>query len=233
MTLTRAGAGLQLAALAALLLASLAALAGCHPAEPGTPKQVGVPPKTITVEPPEEPAPLALPECEAINLAAEAEQQAFLDSVGPENITGSYGETDRALFTEFASPAALTAVESVVQERNCNWVIYLDSVYLFQFTAELPQSAMAPLFAELRNEGFTETERGDARVFTVALATGDMRGIMGVTHAFIGDIWITLVENSVGDYAQSALESVVAANPELADSLGALHGEHPADPDAE
>ncbi len=228
MRLTRVKAATA-AVLAAVMLAGATALTACVPASP---------PPTPTAEATPEAlsgggsgsAPAVIPACDAVNPAAQAEQTKFLTSYGRERITAQFGETDRALFNEFASPSALTAVKSVTQERNCNWVIYLDSVYLYQLTAELPQSAMAPLIADLRTSDFTESTRGPATVFTQAIQTGDMRGTIGISHSFVGDMWIVLIENSASSYEQSAVDAILAANPSLQRTATTSCVEHTARP---
>ena len=200
--------------LAGVMLASAAALTACTAASPQPTSTAEVTP-TQPGDVESGSAPAVIPECDSVNPAAQAEQTKFLTSFGRERITAQFGETDRALFNEFASPSALTAVKSVTQERNCNWVIYLGSVYLYQLTAELPQSAMKPLIADLRTSDFTESSRGPATVFTQAIQTGDMRGTIGISHSFIGDVWIVLIENSTAFYEQSAIDAILTANPSL------------------
>ena len=195
----------------------LALLCGCTTPEPPLPLPTSVPtaPPPVPERAPD-PVPITLPECDRINPAAEAEQRAFLETYGAENITARYGETDRAMFAEFAGPNAEAAAEAAVQERNCNWVIYLDTVYLYQFTAELPSTEMMPLIEGLRASDYTESTRGPATVFAYAYATGDMRGTVGVTHLFIGEVWIVLIENSALNYEESAVDAILAANPGIA-----------------
>ena len=220
--MTRTRALPTAAALFASLLAGALSLTGCYSLDP-------LPGPTATAGAGSEASPsptIVLPDCHHINPVAEAEQAAFLKSFGRERITASYGETDRTLFTEFAGDSALAALPAIVQERNCNWVIYLDSVYLSQFTAELPQSAMAPLIESLRTQDFTEHRRGIATVFTRAVPTGDMRGTMGISHTFIGDIWISLIENTTSAYEQSATDAILDANPSLAEALTVSCTEH-------
>ncbi len=199
---------------------AMALLCGCGATEP-PPTTIGVPTNPPLPEPSPAPAPITLPECDRVNPAAEAEQRAFLEAYGAENITAPYGETDRAMFEEFAGPAAEAAAAAALQERNCNWVIYLDTVYLYQFTAELPDAAMSSLVEDLRASDFTESTRGPATVFAYAYATGDMRGTVGVTHLFIGEVWIVLIENSALNYEESAVEAILAANPGIAEDAPA------------
>lgn len=225
MTQSRTRAGLRAARTlrAALFVATCVAVSlaftGCQTHDEVSPKQEEKSPEPArpAPDPPLAHAPITLPACDAMNPAAEAEQAAFIESFGVDRITASYGETDRELFNEFASPSALAAAEAVSQDRSCNWVVYLDSVYLYQFTAELPQSAMAPLIADLRASDFSESSVGPATTFAYAYATGDMRGTIGVSHTFVGDVWITLIENSAHGYEQSAVDAILAANPFLAE----------------
>lgn len=218
MTLTRTRAHVR-AALALLLCFSGAlALAACHTPEKVVPKQIELAPKPLDPAPDPAPVPITIPACDAINTAAEAEQTAFLEAFGADTITADYGETDRTVFTEFASESALAAAEAVTQERSCNWVVFLDSVYLFQFTAELQESARDPFIADLRASDFFESTRGPATVFSSAFVTGDMRGTVGITHMFIGDIWIALIENASLNYEQGAIDAILAANPALAEA---------------
>lgn len=219
MRLTQAQTRLRLWAGVSLFITATLALSGCHPADPESQNTVETPKNPPTVAPPAQVAPIVLPECGAINAAASAQQAAFLAEFGEERITASYGETDRALLTEFTGPAALAAADASLQARSCNWVIYFDSVYLYQFTAELPDDALESLLADFRGADFTESERGPATVFSRALQTGDMRGTMDITHTFLGNVWIALIENAAASYEQSAADTLLAANPELADSL--------------
>lgn len=221
------------AALGALLIALTPFLAACQSQPEGrehtgaTPTPPGLVDKGAGTG---ESAAITIPQCDAVNPAAEAEQTDFLTSFGRERITAKFGETDRALFNEFATPGALMAVKSVVQERSCNWVIYLDSVYLYQLTAELPQSAMQPLIDDLREADFAESTRGPATVFTKTIATGDMRGAIGVSHSFVGDVWIVLIENAANSYEQSAVDAILAANPALARTVTTSCVDHKAKP---
>ncbi|MFD2775464.1 LppP/LprE family lipoprotein [Leucobacter albus] len=162
---------------------------------------------------------MVLPACDRANPSAEAEQAAFLASFGADRVTASYGESDRALLDEFSDEATRQALAAVRQERSCNWVVYLDSVYLYQFTAELTAAAIAQLAADLRAAEFTESNRGPATSFTRSVATGDMRGTIAISHTLVGNAWIVLIENTVAAYEQSALDAFLGANPRLADEF--------------
>lgn len=160
------------------------------------------------------PEPVVLPDCDAMNAAAQQEYEDY----GPENFSAPAGEADLTVFHQVAGEAAKTAMSKAVQQQGCRWPVHMQGT-VTEYVVELAGADRAPLIEALRSDGGVQASTlGDAEIFSYTIpADNPIANDTKVTYLFIGDIW-ALIFDYAGqrEYAQAALDGILAANPSLA-----------------
>lgn len=212
------------AIVAGLCLAALLAVAGCSDAgaaDSGEPSRTSAPtapsPETPTADP--EPQPVVLPDCESMNATIQGESDEFyaLANTGG-GVSAHRGEVDTTIFNDSVGPVARNAMAEATQLRGCTWPVQYHNI-VTQYVAEIPSETRETLIAELRDSLYLESTAGPALRFDHT-EHGDPEALItidtNITYLFLGEIWIAIVGNGQLDYAQGALDGLIAVNPDLA-----------------
>lgn len=174
------------------------------------------PAPTQTTEP--APAPIALPECEAMNATIQGESDAFYALQGDAGVTAHRGEVDLTIFDETVGPAAREAMAQATQVRGCTWPVHYHNV-VTQYTAQIPEAARDALIAALRESVYVESTEGPAIRFDHT-EPGEPSPVVtidtDIAYLFVGDAWIAIMGNGELDYGPGALDGLFAVNPGLA-----------------
>ncbi|MFD5226124.1 LppP/LprE family lipoprotein [Microbacterium sp. NPDC058342] len=201
----------------ALSLIGTLALAGCSGAAETqtTPKPTGA-----QASPTSSPTsrPVVLPNCDGMNATAQREYEDF----GVEMFAEPAGETDLVTFDEVVGPAAQKAMAQAVQHRGCRWPVHSEGT-VTEYVAEIAEPDRTPLIEALRADPMvTESVLGDARSFDYeSPAPNSYMSATRITHLFVGDVWIAILDHSgQREYAQAALDGVLAVNPSLSGAPG-------------
>lgn len=204
------------------------ALSGCTNASAAKPKPQEAKPQAVE-SPTPTPEPIVFPEdCEAMNPAAAYEATNFANSSPGERIAE---EKDLDFFNQHAIPEAQQAMASAAKMQGCSFTVYFQNT-VRQWTAEVPVKEQEALEASLLEAGYTKTRYGlyslGAADYTLTVeipeevddqgfALPGSGGKIELVQLFIGDVWISIISNGefTRDYAKSALEALIAANPSL------------------
>lgn len=207
------------------MLATLSlGLIGCAPEMPAAPSPGPSPAPSATAtasaetpitETPQ--APIQFPECDAANPLAAQESLEFFTSIDTD-VSEHTGPVDLETFTRLSGPVAQQAMESADDLRGCQWPLYLAGNNLVQYTVMLPEEAQVSLIAGLRDSDYVESSLGAAMIFTHSVNDPKgyrMTGPTTIQYLLLGDVWMSIFETGESDYAQSALDALMARNPDL------------------
>lgn len=168
---------------------------------------------------PETPKIIAFPGCSAMNTVAKAESDA---NTGGLTLTPPQGSIGVDRFNDVAGPAALATMAKAKQVGGCYYPVSMHNA-VSQWVAEVPKADYQALVEVMRADSFySQSTVSGVTVFSYTITEDTMIGQMTTHYAygFIGDVWIAIIHNASGDYTQSGVDSVLAANPWLLTSSG-------------
>lgn len=226
-TLTNKGAAAAfgLLCISGLALTGCAADTGAQDNEPQAPVSGAQPADTVStgdMAPAGEagPAPVNLPECDAMNASAQQEYEEF----GPDNFTHEAGEVDLPELTDMVSADTMKPLNKyqpfynkASSSRTCYWPVNYEG-HVVENVSEVDSDIRDQAIDEMRKEDLAESKLGNMTVFRQNVAPEDDKSTSKTTvyYMFTDNAWITVVNHGGGgEYTFSALDGVVAENPEL------------------
>ena len=154
----------------------------------------------------------ATPGCDTMNPLAASEHEQFVLRASDE-APPARAESTLTHFMRVAGPQARAAMDAAVTWQGCTWPVDFHRA-VTQYTAELPQTATEQLQSELRDARYPESTLGPATVFTTTESSSEQPdAATDVTYLFVDEMWITILDNSPANFAQSALEGLAETAP--------------------
>lgn len=165
------------------------------------------------------PSSIVLPDCDTANLLAAQEGADFFASIDMA-IPEKTGLTDLEVFTRLAGPVAQAAMVESAETKACYWPLYIAGHSVTQYSTTIPEGSREALVGSLRDSDFAESSLEAAIVFTHRVddpTNYRMHGTTTIQYAFLDEVWIAIFETGESDYLPSALDGLLASNPQLGD----------------
>lgn len=153
---------------------------------------------------------LAIPDCPAMNPAAEALADKFY-ALATAGVTAPRGSTDLQGFNDAVGPSARAAMAKATRVEGCTWPVSYHDV-ITQYIAQLGDADRAALIASLRASDYIESSlNGHPRFdYRVEFSGGYS---MTITYVFVADAWLVLFGGYDGSVVEAAFASLVGSNP--------------------
>ena len=165
-------------------------------------------------------SPVNLPECDAMNATAQQEHEDF----GPDQFTYEAGEVELPDLSERVSPDTMEPLNKyqpfynkASSSRICYWPVHFEG-HVVENVSEIDGQVRDEAIDQMRKEELAESKLGNVTVFREIVVPGDDKSttLTYVYYMFVDDVWITVINHGGGgEYNFSALDGVVAENPEL------------------
>ena len=161
-----------------------------------------------------------LPECDAMNASAQQEHEDF----GPDQFTYEAGEVELPDLSERVSPDTMEPLNKyqpfynkASSSRICFWPGNFEG-HVVENVSEVDARVRDEAIDQMRKDELAESKLGNVTVFRELVVPEDSKSDTKthVYYMFVDDVWITVINHGGGgEYNFSALDGVVAANPEL------------------
>lgn len=162
-----------------------------------------------------EPAVIVIPDCAALNPAAQ--KIADETTAASPDIEWRAGDVGLDGFSDVFGPAAQAALAASDKARGCSYPFHLEAG-LRLYAAELGGAPREAFLEALRADGdFAESSDGPAQLFVwrKTMEGGHWEAAYTV-HLFVGDVWVAMYGPSEPqEFAPSTIEAILAANPQL------------------